>query len=188
MQFLRGSLTLELTHPLIHNMSLLSLCENRSLGIHVADMDVEEPSLLEKIGFEVEEENGEEEQKLENEAYSKVPRRQLMLIYSLHLAEAYAPPSTFSASLPSDFLCRIVASSLQPQLYMLLRDSQLCGSINSAYWTGLVETVFALGSIAGESDHNCLGGFFSRGNSLRDRKAFTGAALGTSMVGGRLHS
>lgn len=34
---------------------------------------------------------------------------------------------------------------------MLLRDSQLCGSVNSAYWTGLVETVFALGSIAGGS-------------------------------------
>lgn len=44
----------------------------------------------------------------------------------------------------------IVASSLQPQLYILLRDSQLCGSVNSAYWTGLVETVFALGSIAGK--------------------------------------
>jgi len=49
----------------------------------------------------------------------------------------------------TDISGSIVASSLQPQLYMLLRDSQLCGSVNSAYWTGLVETMFALGSIAG---------------------------------------
>lgn len=188
MQFLRGSLTLELTHPLIHNMSLLSLCENRSLGIHVADMDVEEPSLLEKIGFEVEEENGEEEQKLENEAYSKVPRRQLMLIYSLHLAEAYAPPSTFSASLPSDFYvgslhrvcnrsftcCSVIASSAEaltpPTGLAWLRQC-----------LRLVPLLVSPTIIVSE-------GFFSRGNSLRDRKAFTGAALGTSMDGGRLHS
>lgn len=32
---------------------------------------------------------------------------------------------------------------------MLLRDEKLCGSIDSAYWTGIVETVFAIGSIAG---------------------------------------
>ena len=50
----------------------------------------------------------------------------------------------------TDISGSIVASSLQPQLYMLLRDSQLCGSVNSAYWTGLVETMFALGSIAGQ--------------------------------------
>lgn len=43
----------------------------------------------------------------------------------------------------------VVAASLQPQLYMILRDSHLCGSVNLVYWTGLVETVFALGSIAG---------------------------------------
>ncbi|PWW79323.1 MFS general substrate transporter [Tuber magnatum] len=111
-------------------MSLLLLCERRSLGIHVTDMDVEEsqpPLLGEKNNVEVE----EEELKLDVEACSKVSRAQLSLIYSLHLAEA------------------IVASSLQPQLYMLLRDSQLCGSVNSAYWTGLLETTFALGSIAG---------------------------------------
>lgn len=45
--------------------------------------------------------------------------------------------------------CSIVASSLQPQLYMLLRDEKLCGDVNSVYWTGVVETVFAIGSIAG---------------------------------------
>ena len=33
---------------------------------------------------------------------------------------------------------------------MLLRENELCGSVNSAYWTGLVEAIFALGSIAGE--------------------------------------
>lgn len=69
-------------------MSLLSLCERRSLGIHVTDMDVEEsqpPLLGEKNNFEVE----EEELKLEAEACSKVSRAQLSLIYSLHLAEAY---------------------------------------------------------------------------------------------------
>ncbi|KAL7268279.1 hypothetical protein RUND412_009108 [Rhizina undulata] len=122
-------------------MSVISLCESQNLGIHVTDLEVEEyeRSLLEKHDWEVEVEEVTEEQYLEedndngiwSEASSRDSRRQLMLIYSLHLAEA------------------IVASSLQPQLYMLLRDSQLCGSVNSAYWTGLVETVFALGSIAG---------------------------------------
>lgn len=48
-----------------------------------------------------------------------------------------------------DFENRIVAASLQPQLYVLLRESELCGSVNTAYWTGLVEAIFALGSIAG---------------------------------------
>jgi len=43
----------------------------------------------------------------------------------------------------------IVAASLQPQLYVLLRDTELCGSVNAAYWTGLVEAIFAIGSIAG---------------------------------------
>lgn len=32
---------------------------------------------------------------------------------------------------------------------MLLRDEKLCGSIDSVYWTGIIETVFAIGSIAG---------------------------------------
>ncbi|KAF8467746.1 major facilitator superfamily domain-containing protein [Kalaharituber pfeilii] len=67
---------------------------------------------------------------MENSA-NKVSKTQLGLIYSLHIAEA------------------IVASSLQPQLYMLLRDEELCGSVDSVYWSGVVETVFALGSVAG---------------------------------------
>lgn len=121
-------------------MSVLSSCEeDQSLGIHVADMDMENDAgyrnpLFEKYGAEIGEEEILEDEdllkKVDGEVSSK-DRKQLWLIYSLHLAEA------------------IVASSLQPQLYILLRDSQLCGSVNSAYWTGLVETVFALGSIAG---------------------------------------
>lgn len=45
--------------------------------------------------------------------------------------------------------CSIVATSLQPQLYALLRDSELCSNVYTAYWAGLLEAVFALGSIAG---------------------------------------
>jgi len=44
----------------------------------------------------------------------------------------------------------IVAASLQPQLYALLR-SEKCGSVDSAYYTGLVEAIFAFGSLAGMS-------------------------------------
>jgi hypothetical protein len=78
-------------------MAILSLCESRSLGIHVTDMEVEEHRLLsEKLGFEVEVEEYEAEEddygkKLDPEA-SKVPSSQLVLIYSLHLAEAYVLP------------------------------------------------------------------------------------------------
>ena len=45
--------------------------------------------------------------------------------------------------------CSIVAASLQPQLYALLRDSDLCANVYTAYWAGLLEAVFALGSITG---------------------------------------
>jgi MFS family permease len=45
--------------------------------------------------------------------------------------------------------CRIVIASLQPQLYILLKDTNLCGSADSTYWAGIVESVFALGSVAG---------------------------------------
>lgn len=80
-------------------MSVLSLCSENSLGIHVTDMGMEDEDegckspLFEKYGVEVtEEEEGEEEHKLlekvEGETSTK-NRKQLWLIYSLHLAEAY---------------------------------------------------------------------------------------------------
>lgn len=56
---------------------------------------------------------------------------QLALIYSLYLAEA------------------IVAASLQPQLTALMRNEKLCSSVDSVYWSGIVEGVFAFGSVAG---------------------------------------
>lgn len=115
-------------------MERVSLFEDERLGIHVVEHSRE--SMDEKeIYTVVLEEDGEEygnfEAGRELEPEVKVERGQLALIYSLQLAEA------------------IVAASLQPQLYMLLRETELCGGMNSAYWTGLVEAVFALGSIAG---------------------------------------
>lgn len=114
-----------------------------------------------ELGIHVSEESGkcdvnavEEELYGEEEPEEKVSRGQLALIYSLQLAEAYVSPF-LSARARRDrwadigFACRVVAASLQPQLYVLLRENELCGSVNSAYWTGLVEAIFALGSIAG---------------------------------------
>ncbi|TGZ80941.1 MFS general substrate transporter [Ascodesmis nigricans] len=80
---------------------------------------------------EEEESYGELEREVKDDAPPRASRKQMALIYSFQLAEA------------------IVAASLQPQLYMALRDSEHCTSINSAYWAGVVEAVFALGSIAG---------------------------------------
>ncbi|KAI5808148.1 major facilitator superfamily domain-containing protein [Peziza echinospora] len=76
-------------------------------------------------------EKGEQFVPIAEESEGGASWTQLGLIYSLHLAEA------------------IVAASLQPQLYMLLRDDKICGSLNSVYWNGVIETVFALGSVAG---------------------------------------
>lgn len=76
-------------------MSVLSLCDENSLGIHVTDMDVEDKDyrspLFEKYGMEVTEEEVEEEkllEKVDGETSIK-DQKQLWLIYSLHLAEAY---------------------------------------------------------------------------------------------------
>ncbi|KAI5804941.1 major facilitator superfamily domain-containing protein [Geopyxis carbonaria] len=118
-------------------MSVLTLCNTGTLGIHVVELDSEtQASFVEEEGDQEGEEEGygekdDQQMRMEVEETSQVSTRQLALIYSLQLAEA------------------IVAASLQPQLYVLLRDSDLCGSVNSAYWTGLVEAIFAFGSIAG---------------------------------------
>lgn len=75
-------------------MSVLLLCEENSLGIHVTDMDMEDEEfknpLFEKYGVEVTEEEVEEKllEKVDGEVSTK-DRKQLWLIYSLHLAEAY---------------------------------------------------------------------------------------------------
>ncbi|KAI5782020.1 major facilitator superfamily domain-containing protein [Pyronema domesticum] len=109
-----------------------TLLNSKSLGIHVVEVDEGAAALRSSWEGDPDyefEETGEGNGAAEFE--EKVSRKQLWLIYSLQLAEA------------------IVAASLSPQLYVLLRDSELCGSINTAYWTGLVEAIFALGSIAG---------------------------------------
>ncbi|KAI5782113.1 hypothetical protein FPQ18DRAFT_397782 [Pyronema domesticum] len=108
-----------------------TLLNSKSLGIHVVEVDEGAAALRSSWEGDPDyefEETGEGNGAAEFE--EKVSRKQLWLIYSLQLAEA------------------IVAASLSPQLYVLLRDSELCGSINTAYWTGLVEAIFALGSIA----------------------------------------
>lgn len=78
-------------------MSILSLCNENSLGIHVTDMGMENDDeeyrspLFGKYGMEVTEEEVEEHkmlEKVEGETSTK-DRKQLWLIYSLHLAEAY---------------------------------------------------------------------------------------------------
>ncbi|KAA8908337.1 major facilitator superfamily domain-containing protein [Sphaerosporella brunnea] len=114
-------------------MSVLTLCSTKQLGIHVVELDAGEQAL--RSSWEADnEEYGDDRADLlmaeEVEEATSVSKTQLALIYSLQLAEA------------------IVAASLQPQLYVLLRDSERCGSVNTAYWTGLVEAIFALGSIA----------------------------------------
>ncbi|KAI5817150.1 major facilitator superfamily domain-containing protein [Pyronema omphalodes] len=109
-----------------------TLLNSKSLGIHVVEVDEGAAALRSSWEGDPDyefEETGEGNGAAEFE--EKVSRKQLWLIYSLQLAEA------------------IVAASLSPQLYVLLRDSELCGSINTAYWTGLVEAIFALGSITG---------------------------------------
>lgn len=85
-------------------MPVLSLCEEQSLGIHVTDMDMEgedyRSPLFEKYGADVEEEEVEEEkllEKVDGETLAK-DRKQLWLIYSLHLAEAYVHPIRSSCS------------------------------------------------------------------------------------------
>lgn len=78
-------------------MSIVSLCNENSLGIHVTDMGMEDEDeeyrspLFEKYGMEVTEEEVEEHkllEKVDGETSTK-DRKQLWLIYSLHLAEAY---------------------------------------------------------------------------------------------------
>lgn len=78
-------------------MSIVSLCNENSLGIHVTDMGMENEDeeyrspLFEKYGMEVTEEEVEEHkllEKVDGETSTK-DRKQLWLIYSLHLAEAY---------------------------------------------------------------------------------------------------
>ncbi|KAF8455656.1 major facilitator superfamily domain-containing protein [Terfezia claveryi] len=116
---------------------MVVLSTHKELGLSVVEYEGEQDRYL--LEEESDDEIYEEKLALEarrgkaegSEGAGTVSRMQLGLIYSLHLAEA------------------IVASSLQPQLYMLLRDEKLCGDVNSVYWTGVVETVFAIGSIAG---------------------------------------
>lgn len=99
-------------------MSVLSLSEDQSLGIHIADMDMEDEAdyrspLFEKYGAEIgEEEVLEEEEDLLKKADGEVSskdRKQLWLIYSLHLAEAYVHLSPLSCS---DILTDVWAVSL----------------------------------------------------------------------------
>jgi hypothetical protein len=79
-------------------MTVLSSSEeDQSLGIHIADMDMEDEAdyrspLFEKYGAEIGEEEVMEEEDLLKKANGEVSskdRKQLWLIYSLHLAEAY---------------------------------------------------------------------------------------------------
>ncbi|RPA77810.1 MFS general substrate transporter [Ascobolus immersus RN42] len=118
-------------------MPVVSLYQSRNLGIHVEDLDEEEGLLVTEGDGSEEDRRSEQE---EEEEYEKMMdgngngwkrKRQLGMIYTLHLADA------------------IVIASLQPQLYILLKDTNLCGSADSTYWAGIVESVFALGSVAG---------------------------------------
>lgn len=99
------------------------------LGLSVVDFEADQDQyLLEGDDYEQE---YERETALEAVGGHSGKRTQLVLIYSLQFAEA------------------IVAASLQPQLTALLRNEKLCSSVDSVYWSGIVEAVFAFGSVAG---------------------------------------
>lgn len=73
-------------------MSVLTLCSTRSLGIHVVEVDAAEQALRSSWEAEYEVGGGPDQAdavRAEMEEAGKVSRKQLVLVYSLQLAEAY---------------------------------------------------------------------------------------------------
>lgn len=66
-----------------------------------------------------------------SQAAAKLQHRQTTLIYVVFLAEA------------------IMASSLQPQLQMLISDNDYCGNLSTSYLRSILDSAYALGGITG---------------------------------------
>jgi len=95
-------------------MSVLTLCNTQSLGVHVVEVDAGEWALRsswEGEYDECEDDDDDEEEEEEEKGRGRtmqsadgegsgVSRKQLALIYSLQLAEAYVPLSSFLPCTP----------------------------------------------------------------------------------------
>lgn len=80
----------------------------------------------EELELEVEMEDGELE-----DATAKARQRQLILVFVVFLAEA------------------IMASSLQPQLQMLVSDNDYCGNLSTSYLRSILDCAYAFGGTTG---------------------------------------
>ena len=71
-------------------MSVLTICNTRSLGIHVVELDAAEQAMRSSWEGEYEDfaEKEEEDVVAVEEVHTSVSSKQLALIYSLQLAEA----------------------------------------------------------------------------------------------------
>ena len=75
-------------------MSIVTICNQRALGIHVVEVDAAEQAMRSSWEGEYAFEGAEElEGSREEVEELPVSRKQLTLIYSLQLAEAYVEPS-----------------------------------------------------------------------------------------------
>ncbi|KAI9681135.1 MAG: hypothetical protein M1817_002417 [Caeruleum heppii] len=100
------------------------------VAIHVrtrSEMSFAELSLYEKVEVEHIDEDDSSPTKEEVRTYSK----QLTMIYVLFLAEA------------------IMASSLQPQLKMLINTDDFCGSLSTSYLRSVLDCAYTVGGVAG---------------------------------------
>ncbi|KAH6879246.1 major facilitator superfamily domain-containing protein [Alternaria rosae] len=88
-----------------------------------------------KVAMVEEEEERDVEEEMEShsapDGADKSRRMQLMLVYLIFLAEA------------------IMASSLQPQLQMLLSSSDYCGTLSSSYLRSILDCAYAFGGTTG---------------------------------------
>jgi MFS family permease len=82
-------------------------------------------------------------------------RTQLMLVYVVFAAEAYVriPPAFVktrrNVEAPAHISRSIMASSIQPQLQMLLSSSDFCGNLSSSYLRSILECAYAFGGTTG---------------------------------------
>lgn len=90
------------------------------------------PAEEELYGYESESEEEMERQSTDaTNPISNKQRRQLLLVYVVFFAEA------------------IMASSLQPQLQMLLSSSDYCGNLSTSYLRSILDCAYAFGGTAG---------------------------------------
>ncbi|KAK7527841.1 major facilitator superfamily domain-containing protein [Phyllosticta citriasiana] len=111
------------------NLSVRSLIQAKSLGIYQQVNALGDDGLDPEDEAEGKEEEYQEEHAMQN--YRSNHTQQLTWIYVAYLAEA------------------IVASSLQPQLKMLISNDDFCGSLSTSYLRSILDCAYAFGGTVG---------------------------------------